>query len=62
MKPGNILCEIAGSDQAEGTASSVEPVLCLAGMPLEASEFERLLERAAEILSLESEWLRKAIH
>lgn len=52
MKPGNILCEIAGSDQAEGTASSVEPVFYPAGTRLEASEFERLLERAAEILSL----------
>ena len=52
MKPGNILCEIARPDQAEGTASSVEPVLYPAGTRLEASEFERLLERAAEILSL----------
>ena len=52
MKPLNILCEIAGPDQAEGTAPSVEPAFYPAGTRLEASEFERLLERAAEILSL----------
>ena len=52
MKQGNILCENTEPNQTELAVANVKPVSIPKGIPLEAHEFERLLERAAEVLSL----------